>query len=90
MRRTFLDWKRAVSYSRFLFSWFSLNPIWTLKTGSLFLLTVESERFFVEDGMKFFAWEDVIDLSKYASMSEAEVTAEVSAQQSEILTKWVD
>ncbi|KAG7350839.1 C2 domain containing protein [Nitzschia inconspicua] len=31
----------------------TLNPIWTLKTGSLFLLTVESERFFVEDGMQF-------------------------------------
>jgi hypothetical protein len=31
----------------------TLNPIWTLTTGSLFLLTIESERFFVEDGMKF-------------------------------------
>lgn len=31
----------------------TLNPIWTLKTGSLFLLTVESETLFVEDGMKF-------------------------------------
>ena len=31
----------------------TLNPIWTLKTGSLFLLTVESKRFFIEDGMKF-------------------------------------
>ncbi|KAL3921597.1 MAG: hypothetical protein SGILL_002669 [Bacillariaceae sp.] len=31
----------------------TLNPVWTLKTGSLFLLTVESERFFIEDGIKF-------------------------------------
>jgi len=31
----------------------TLNPIWTLKTRSLFLLTVESKQFFVEDGMKF-------------------------------------
>ena len=31
----------------------TLNPIWTLGTGSLFLLQVESRRFFVEDGLKF-------------------------------------
>jgi hypothetical protein len=31
----------------------TLNPIWTLATGSLFSLTVESERFFVADGMQF-------------------------------------
>lgn len=28
-----------------------LDPVWTLKTGSLFLLTVESERLFLEDGL---------------------------------------
>jgi hypothetical protein len=31
----------------------SLDPIWTVKTGSLFLLDVESEQFFLEDGMTF-------------------------------------
>lgn len=31
----------------------TLNPIWTLNTGSLFLLHVESRRFFIEDGLKF-------------------------------------
>eukprot|EP00535_Pseudo-nitzschia_heimii_P007256 CAMPEP_0197177648 /NCGR_PEP_ID=MMETSP1423-20130617/3180_1 /TAXON_ID=476441 /ORGANISM="Pseudo-nitzschia heimii, Strain UNC1101" /LENGTH=1215 /DNA_ID=CAMNT_0042627229 /DNA_START=106 /DNA_END=3753 /DNA_ORIENTATION=- len=31
----------------------TLNPIWTLKTGSLFLLQTESRRFFIEDGLKF-------------------------------------
>ena len=30
-----------------------LDPIWTVKTGSLFLLEVESEQFFLEDGMTF-------------------------------------
>merc|ERR1712085_134371 len=45
---------------------------------------------FEENGMKFFSWEDVVDLKKYASMSGAEVEAEVTAQKEEILTKWVD
>merc|ERR1712228_877025 len=45
---------------------------------------------FVENGMKYFAWEDVIDLSKYAAMSGADVEKEVADKQSEILTKWVD
>jgi len=40
--------------------------------------------------VKFFAWEEVIDLSKYAAMAEADVEKEVTAQQAEILTKWVD
>ncbi len=31
----------------------TLNPIWTLNTGSLFLLHVESRRFFIEEGLKF-------------------------------------
>jgi S-adenosylmethionine synthetase len=45
---------------------------------------------YVKDGMKFFAWEDVVDLSKYADMSGEQVGAEVSEKQTEILTKWVD
>lgn len=45
---------------------------------------------FEEDGMKFFSWEDVVDLNKYAEMSGAAVEAEVAAQKEAILTKWVD
>jgi len=45
---------------------------------------------FEKDGMKFFSWEDPVDLSKYASMSGADVEADVTAQESAILTKWVD
>jgi len=45
---------------------------------------------FEKDGMKFFSWEDPVDLSKYASMSCADVEADVTAQESAILTKWVD
>jgi len=45
---------------------------------------------FEENGMKFFSWEDVVDLKKYAGMSGAEVEAEVTAQKEAILTKWVD
>jgi S-adenosylmethionine synthetase len=45
---------------------------------------------FVENGMKYFSWEEPIDLSRYAAMSEAEVVAEVEAKKEEILSKWVD
>jgi len=45
---------------------------------------------FVEDGMRFFPWEDVIDLKSYASKTSADVDAEVSAKKSDVLTKWVD
>merc|ERR1712238_240711 len=45
---------------------------------------------FEENGMKFFSWEDPVELTKYASMSEAEVQAEVTAKKDEILAKWVD
>merc|ERR1712071_689739 len=45
---------------------------------------------FEKDGMKFFAWENVIDLTKYASMSGGEVEAQVTEHKEEILTKWVD
>jgi hypothetical protein len=36
-----------------IFSNESLNPIWTLKTGSLFLLTVDSKKLFLEEGLNF-------------------------------------
>merc|ERR1719282_325018 len=45
---------------------------------------------FTQGDLKFFAWEDVIDLSKYASMSADEVHAEISANKAAVLTKWVD
>merc|ERR1719451_175376 len=45
---------------------------------------------YVKDGKKYFAWEDAVDLTKYASMSAAEIASEVSSNKSTILTKWVD
>merc|ERR1712241_1270100 len=45
---------------------------------------------FEENGMKYFSWENVVDLKKYADMSGAAVEAEVAAQKEAILTKWVD
>jgi len=41
-----------------------------------------------KDGKKFFEWENAKDVSKYASMTSAEVTAALKA--SNYLTKWVD
>merc|ERR1712115_709574 len=43
---------------------------------------------FTKDGMKFFSWENAKDLSKYKSMTSAQVDAELKA--SNYLTKWVD
>merc|ERR1712232_596884 len=45
---------------------------------------------FVENGMKYFSWEDPVDLTKYASMAGADVEKEVADKKEEILTKWVD
>ena len=45
---------------------------------------------YVENGMKYFAWEDVVDLTKYYGMTQADVANEVAAKKEEILTKWVD
>merc|ERR1712187_87238 len=41
-----------------------------------------------KDGIKFFEWENAKDLKKYASMSPAQVSAELKS--STYLTKWVD
>merc|ERR1712028_179685 len=41
-----------------------------------------------KDGKKFFEWENAKDLSKYKSMTSAQVEAELKA--SNYLTKWVD
>merc|ERR1712210_115137 len=43
---------------------------------------------YTKDGIKFFEWENAKDMSKYASMSGADVTAALTA--SPYLTKWVD
>merc|ERR1711997_1137120 len=43
---------------------------------------------YTKDGIKFFEWENAKDLSKYASMTPAQVTAELKG--SNYLTKWVD
>merc|ERR1711935_766080 len=45
---------------------------------------------FEKDGIKFFSWEDVVDLSKYTSMSEDDIEKECKDQKEEILKKWVD
>merc|ERR1712050_117304 len=43
---------------------------------------------YTKEGIKFFEWENAKDLSKYASMTSAQVTAELKS--SNYLTKWVD
>jgi len=43
---------------------------------------------YTKDGIKFFEWENAKDLSKFASMTPAQVTAELKS--SNYLTKWVD
>eukprot|EP00562_Extubocellulus_spinifer_P008827 CAMPEP_0178496748 /NCGR_PEP_ID=MMETSP0696-20121128/14292_1 /TAXON_ID=265572 /ORGANISM="Extubocellulus spinifer, Strain CCMP396" /LENGTH=471 /DNA_ID=CAMNT_0020125071 /DNA_START=119 /DNA_END=1534 /DNA_ORIENTATION=+ len=43
-----------------------------------------------EKGLRFFSWEDVVDLTKYASMSEEDVTKEIEEKKEEVLKKWVD
>merc|ERR1712071_709315 len=45
---------------------------------------------FVEDGMKFFSWEDPVDLSKSSSMSAADIAKEVESSKEAVLKKWVD
>merc|ERR1712176_1754305 len=43
---------------------------------------------YTKEGRKYFEWENAQDLSRFAKMSSAEVTAELKA--SNFLTKWVD
>jgi len=45
---------------------------------------------YTEEGKTFFAWEKVIDLSKYATMSADAITTELTGKKSEVLQKWVD
>merc|ERR1719282_262394 len=43
-----------------------------------------------EGDMKFFSWEDPVDLSKYASMSAAEIAKAVEEGKEAVLKKWAD
>mmetsp|Transcript_45500 Transcript_45500/g.67047 ORF Transcript_45500/g.67047 Transcript_45500/m.67047 type:complete len:474 (+) Transcript_45500:93-1514(+) len=45
---------------------------------------------FEEDGMRFFSWEDVVDLTKYATMSTDDLEKEIAEKKDDVLTKWVD
>merc|ERR1712241_838066 len=45
---------------------------------------------YTKDGMRFFSWEEVVDLSKYASVSAADVSSEIKSNKEAILKKWVD
>jgi len=45
---------------------------------------------YAEGPLKYFAWEDVIDLSKYKGMSGAQIEKECSSNKEAILKKWVD
>merc|ERR1712137_1034471 len=45
---------------------------------------------FEENGMKYFSWEDPVELTKYVSMTAEQVESEVAANKEAILTKWVD
>jgi len=42
-----------------------------------------------ENGLKFFSWETPVDLSRFASMTSAQIQAEVTAKQAEVDVKWV-
>jgi S-adenosylmethionine synthetase len=43
-----------------------------------------------ENGIKFFVWENPVDLSRYATFTSEQVKAEVAAHKEEVLRKWVD
>merc|ERR1712130_107412 len=45
---------------------------------------------FTKDGLKLFSWEDPVDLSKYASMSAADVDKAIADTKVAVLKKWVD
>merc|ERR1712176_150947 len=45
---------------------------------------------YTKDGIRYFSWEDPVDLSKYAAMSTAQIEKEVSSNKAAVLAKWVD
>jgi S-adenosylmethionine synthetase len=45
---------------------------------------------YTQGDLKFFAWEEAKDLSKFLKMSSAAVEKELKAKKNDILAKWVD
>lgn len=45
---------------------------------------------FERDGMRFFSWEEIVDLSKYSGMSGSDITTELETNKETVLEKWVD
>jgi len=45
---------------------------------------------YAEGDLKFFAWEDAKDLSKYVKMTGAAIEKELTANKKAVLEKWVD
>jgi len=45
---------------------------------------------YTEGEIKYFAWEDAKDLSKYSKMSATEIEGAVTSSKADILAKWVD
>jgi S-adenosylmethionine synthetase len=45
---------------------------------------------YTEGELKFFAWEDAKDLSKYTKMTQAAVAKELAKEKETVLSKWVD
>jgi len=43
-----------------------------------------------EGKLRFFSWEDAVDLTKYASMTTQAVEKELASQKKQVLEKWVD
>jgi len=43
-----------------------------------------------KDGMKFFSWENAVDLSKYAEMTAEDVAKNLAENHAAVLKKWVD
>jgi S-adenosylmethionine synthetase len=44
----------------------------------------------VKNGLKYFEWENPVDLSKYADMTSAQVAKEYQTREADVLAKWVD
>jgi S-adenosylmethionine synthetase len=45
---------------------------------------------YTECGIKFFSWENALDLSRYLGVSASAVASELASKKAEILGKWVD
>jgi len=45
---------------------------------------------YTQNGIRYFSWEDVVDLKKYASMSASAIATDLESNKGEVLKKWVD